>query len=78
MSETQRNICCTCKFWNPWRVVILADDEAKALGHCVIEMPTGINTALVQIQGLTAEDFYCGQFQPAATQLAEKTGGSDE
>lgn len=64
MPDTQRNICCTCKFWNPWRVVVLADDEARALGHCVVKRYLGENIVQSIVQGLTAEDFYCGQHQP--------------
>ena len=71
MSES----CSNCKFWHPWRTVALTDDEPKALGHCVVEAPTGMNTVLVQIQGLTAENFYCGQFQPIVEPVKEKVDG---
>jgi len=54
---------------------MLADDEARALGHCVVKMPTGENKFMVVIQGLTAEDFYCGQHQPAP--VSNNTGESD-
>ena len=66
--------CSTCKFWEHWRVVLLADDEPKAVGHCVVKMPTGENKFMVAIQGLTGEDFYCGQHIPASNL---NTGESD-
>lgn len=66
--------CSTCKFWEHWRVVLLADDEPKALGHCVVKRHLGENIVQTIIQGLTGEDFYCDRHAPASNL---NTGESD-
>jgi hypothetical protein len=65
--------CSTCKFWEHWRVVLLADDEPKAVGHCVIPRnPIADIYERAVVRGLTAHDFYCPSYIP---DTAENTGG---
>jgi hypothetical protein len=63
--------CSTCKFWEHWRVVLLADDEPQSVGHCVVKIPiVERNTIMTFVQGLTAHDFHCDSYIP---DTAEKT-----
>jgi hypothetical protein len=64
--------CSTCKFWEHWRVVLLADDEPQSVGHCVVKRPVNEHAVMTIIQGLTAHDFHCDSYIP---DTAEKTDG---
>jgi hypothetical protein len=70
--------CSTCKFWEHWRVVLLADDEPQSVGHCVVETLVTLKgqlTLMINVQGLTAHDFHCKSYIP---DTAENTGGNND
>lgn len=51
--------CAACEFWHKWRTVMLADDEPKLLGYCVVRERIDQHFWQSKVQGLTAENYLC-------------------
>lgn len=62
---TTLKACAYCRFWHPWRTVLLADDQPQMIGHCVIDDELLLGVPMAVVQGLTANDFVCDSFQEA-------------
>ncbi len=60
--------CTNCRFWTPWREVVLSADAPRFIGHCVVLVPIAGYSARPVVQGLTGDDFRCVAFQPAETE----------
>jgi len=60
--------CANCRFWTPWREVMLGADVPRFIGHCVITQRApvaGYEHVVHTIQGLTGDDFRCVAYQAA-------------
>lgn len=59
--------CETCRFWERWGQVMMADDRPRWLGHCEPERHLGgeapINVTRKHHCGLTAADYSCPEWK---------------
>jgi hypothetical protein len=62
-APTERKSCFHCRFWHPWKTVMMADDVPQPLGHCIVVVDISPSYQEVYTHGLTANDFFCDAFK---------------
>lgn len=60
-----KEACSNCRFWTPWREIMLTADSPRFIGHCVVLVPIVGFEARPVVQGLTGDDFRCTAYQAA-------------